>query len=208
MWVPADSKWPLAGLPLHLSYGRCKAFVLLRQPFDGGSQGGVWDLGLRFLSGVCRGRFGPDGHLYVCGLNGWQTCAQADGCLQRLRYTGKPLDVPVKMEVVPDGLKLTFSRPLDRAAAEDPARYRAAWWGYRWSGEYGSKRYKVSDPNEVGQDDVPITAAKLSEDGRTVRVTVPGMRPVQQMQLGVNLRAADGAAVVGSVFLTVHRAGP
>ncbi len=208
VWVPADSKWPLAGLPLHLSYGRCKAFVLLRQPFDGGSQGGVWDLGLRFLSGVCRGRFGPDGHLYVCGLNGWQTCAQADGCLQRVRYTGKPLDVPVKLEVVPDGLKLTFSRQLDKAVAEDPAHYRAAWWGYRWSGEYGSKRYKASDPSEVGQDDVPITAAKLLADGRTVHVAVPGMRPVQQMQLGVNLRAADGAAVVGSVFLTVHRAGP
>jgi hypothetical protein len=221
-WVPADSKWPLAGLPLHFSYGRCKAFVLLRQPFEGGSQGGVWDLGLRFLSGVCRGRFAPDGHLYVCGLNGWQTCAQADGCLQRVRYTGKPLDVPVKLEVVPDGVNLTFSRPLDRAAAEDPARYRAAWWGYRWSGEYGSKRYKVSGPGPVeslpwfprgvdlggvGQDDVPVTAAKLSGDGRTVHVTVPGVRPVMQMQLGVNLRAADGAAVVGSVFLTVHQTG-
>jgi hypothetical protein len=207
VWVPEDSRWPLAGLPLHLSYGRCKAFVLLRQPFDGGSQGGVWDLNLKFLSGVCRGRFAPDGHLYVCGLNGWQTCAEADGCLQRVRYTGKPLDVPVKMEVVPDGVKLTFTRPLDRAAAEDPAGYRAAWWGYRWSGEYGSKRYRVSDPKQVGQDDVPVTAARLSADGRTVHVIVDGMRPVQQMQIGMNVKAADGAAVVGSVFLTVHETG-
>jgi len=222
VWVPEDSKWPLAGLPLHLSYGRCKVFVLLRQPFDGGSQGGVWDLGLRFLSGVCRGRFAPDGHLYVCGLNGWQTCAEKDGCLQRVRYTGKPLDTPVKMEVVPDGLKLTFSRALDRATAEDPTHYRAAWWNYRWSGEYGSKRYKPSgvgvaeglpwfprgvDAGGVGQDDAPVTAVKLSADGRTVHVEVRGMRPVMQMQIGMNLRSADGAPVVGSVFLTVHRTG-
>ena len=51
---------PLAGLPLHLSYGRCKAFVLLRQELgDGLVQGGARPLGLTFLSGVCRGRFGP-----------------------------------------------------------------------------------------------------------------------------------------------------
>jgi hypothetical protein len=207
VWVPKDSKWPLAGLPLHLSYGRCKAFVLLRQPFEGGSQGGAWDLGPKFLSGVCRGRFAPDGNLYVCGLNGWQTCAEKDGCLQRVRYTGEPLGVPVKMEVVPDGVKLTFSQPLDRKTVEDPDHYRAAWWGYRWSGEYGSKRYKVSDPKQEGQDDVPITAAKLSADGRTVHVTVPGMQPVMQMQLGMNLRSSGGKPVVGSVFLTVHHTG-
>jgi hypothetical protein len=207
VWVPKDSKWPLAGLPLHLSYGRCKAFVLLRQPFESGFQGGAWDLGLKFLSGVCRGRFAPDGNLYVCGLNGWQTCAEKDGCLQRIRYTGEPLGVPVKMEVVPDGVKLTFSQPLDRTTAEDPDHYRAAWWGYRWSGEYGSKRYRVSDPKQEGQDDVPITAAKLSADGRTVHVTVPGMQPVMQMQLGMNLRSSGGKPVVGSVFLTVHHTG-
>jgi hypothetical protein len=206
VWVPEGMFGPLGGLPLHLSYGRCKAFVLLRQPFEGGSQGGVWDLGLRFLSGVCRGRFHPSGTLYVCGLNGWQTAAQADGCLQRVRYTGKPLNVPVKMAVVADGVKLTFSRPLDPAAVSDPARYRAAWWDYKWSGEYGSKRYKVSD-GSVGQDDVPVTTARLLDDGRTVHVLVPGVRPVMQMQVGVNLKAADGTAVVGSVFLTVHHTG-
>lgn len=207
VWVPDDSKWPLAGLPLHLSYGRCKAFVLLRQELpDGTVQGGVADLRLRFLSGVCRGRFHPiDGHLYVCGLNGWQTAAQADGCLQRVRYTGQPLDLPVKMEVVADGVKLTFSRPLDRAQAANPANYRAAWWNYKWTGDYGSKRYRLSDGQE-GQDDVPITGVEVSEDGRTVRVKVGPVRPVMQMQLGYNVAATDGAKVSGSVYLTVHQA--
>jgi hypothetical protein len=207
VWVPENSKWPLAGLPVHFSYGRCKAFVLLRQELpDGTVQGGVADLPVHFLSGVCRGRFHPtDGHLYVCGLNGWQTCARADGCVQRVRYTGKPLDVPVKMEVVADGVKLTFSRPLDKAKAADPANYRAAWWNYKWSGEYGSKRYKASS-GEVGQDDVPVTAADVSADGRTVVVKVGRVKPVMQMQVGFNVAAADGKKVVGSVYLTVHQA--
>jgi hypothetical protein len=207
VWVPEKSNWPLAGLPLHFSYGRCKAFLLLRQELpDGTVQGGATDLHLNFLSGVCRGRFHPaDGHLYVCGLNGWQTAAKADGCLQRVCYTGKPLDVPVKMEVVTDGVKLTFSRPLDKAKASDPSNYRAAWWNYHWTGDYGSKRYKVTDGRE-GQDDLPVKAAELLADGRTVLVKVGPVKPVMQMQVGYNVAAADGARIVGSVYLTVHKA--
>lgn len=206
VWVPPNRFGPLGGLPLHFSYGRCKPFVLLRQETAGGGvQGGVAPLDVRFLSGVCRGRFHPaDGHLYVCGLNGWQTAAKADGCLQRVRYTGKPLDVPTAAAVSGSTLQLTFSRPLDPAAATDPAHYRVAWWNYRWSGDYGSKRWKASDPDAVGQDDVPVAAARLSADGRTVELTVPGLRPVMQMQVAYNVAAADKQKVLGSVYLTVH----
>lgn len=211
VWVPRDATaWgPLAGLPLHFSYGRCKLFALLTQELDGVTQGGVVDLGPTFLSGVCRGRFHPsDGHLYACGLNGWQTAAQKDGCLQRLRPTGKPLDLPVALKVVPDGLELTFSRPLDRNAVEDPSHYKAAWWGYRWSKDYGSKRYKVSDPEQVGQDDVSVSTAKLSSDGRTIHLSlVGGMKPAMQMQVGYNVAASDGKKVTGMLTLTAHKTG-
>ncbi|MBY0456670.1 MAG: hypothetical protein K2V38_04980, partial [Gemmataceae bacterium] len=195
----------LAGLPLHFSYGRCRLFVLLRQELaDGTVQGGATGLPVQFLSGVCRGRFGYDGHLYVCGLNGWQTAARADGCLQRVRVTGKPLDVPTALEVKGHTVRLTFARPLDAKIAEKPDNFRAAWWNYRWSGDYGSKRWKVSDPTAEGQDDVPVRAAKLLADGRTVELTFAELKPVMQMQVGYNLTAADGAAVVGSVYLTIH----
>ena len=205
VWVPANTFGPLAGLPLHFSYGRCRPFVLLRQELaDGRVQGGVAGLDVQFLSGVCRGRFAPDGHLYVCGLNGWQTAAKADGCLQRVRWTGKPLDVPVKMAVAGNAVRLTFCRPLDPRTATDPANYRAAWWNYRWSGEYGSDRWKVSSPTEKGQDDVPVKAVRLLDDGRTVAVEFDRLVPVMQMQVGYNVTAADARKVVGSVFLTIH----
>jgi len=215
VWVPkyepgtsATGGWaasPLAGLPLHLSYGRCKPFVLLRQECsDGVVQGGVVGLDLRFLSGVCRGRFGPDGHLYVCGLNGWQTAAQADGCLQRVRNTGKPLDVPVEMVVDGDTVRLKFSRPLDARSVSNTANYRAAWWNYVWSGEYGSKRWKVSDPQKEGQDEFAPQRARLLDDGRTVEFTFEKLAPVMQMQIGYNLDARDGRKAVGSVYLTIN----
>jgi hypothetical protein len=208
VWVPDKTFGPLAGLPLHLSYGRCKPFVLLRQECDNGVvQGGVAGLDVKFLSGVCRGRFGPDGHLYVCGLTGWQTAAQADGCLQRVRYTGKPLDVPVKMVVNDNTIRLTFSRPLDAKSVDDTANYRAAWWNYIWSGEYGSKRWKVSNPTVEGQDECAPRSATLLDDGRTVELAFEKLVPVMQMQVGYNLDARDGRKVVGSIYLTINSTG-
>lgn len=208
VWVPEKTFGPLAGLPLHLSYGRCKPFVLLRQECAGGVvQGGVVGLDVQFLSGVCRGRFGPDGHLYVCGLNGWQTAAQADGCLQRVRYTGQAIDVPVKMAVEGTVIRLTFSRALDARSVANTTNYRAAWWNYVWSGEYGSKRWKVSDPAVEGQDEFAPRSAKLLGDGRTVELTFDKLVPVMQMQLGFNLDARDGRRAVGSVYLTINTTG-
>ena len=206
--TPGWANSPLAGLPLHLSYGRCKLFVLLRQECgDGLVQGGVADLGLKFLSGVCRGRFGPDGHLYVCGLNGWQTAAQADGCLQRVRYTGKPLDVPMKLAVEGNAIRLTFSRQLDAKSATNTDNYKAAWWNYRWSGEYGSKRWKVSDPKVEGQDEFAPRSAKLLDDGRTIELKFEKLIPVMQMQVGYNIAGSDRQVVSGSVLLTINTTG-
>ena len=143
----------------------------------------------------------------MCGLNGWQTAARADGCLQRVRATGKPFDLPVALEVKGNTVRLTFSRALDAKAVAPAENYRAAWWNYRWSGDYGSKRWKVSDPKVEGQDDVPVRGAKLLADGRTVEVTFDALKPVMQMMAGYNVMAADGRPVVGSVYLTVHTTG-
>ncbi len=207
VWVPEKAFGPLAGKPLHLSYGRCRAFVLLRQELgDGHAQGGVALLDMPFLSGSCRGRFHTDGTLYVCGLNGWQTAAKADGSLQRVRYTGQPLDVPTAMAVEGDAIKLTFTRALNPAQAADAARFQGSWWNYRWSGDYGSKRWRVTEPGE-GEEPVSVQAASLSPDGKTVTIRFEKLRPVMQMHVGYNLTAADGRPVVGSVYLTIHSTG-
>lgn len=206
-WVPEGAWGALGGKPLHFSYGRCRPYMLLRQELsDGRVQGGVAGLPIEFLSGVCRGRF-LDNTLYVCGLNGWQTAAKADGCLQRVRLTAKPLNAVVAFEAKGNAIRLTFSRDLDADAVKTATNYKAAWWNYRWSGDYGSKRWKVSDPSKEGMDDVPVRAAKLLEDKRTLELTFEALKPVMQMQVGFNVKAADGKPVVGSVLLTLHEAG-
>jgi hypothetical protein len=209
VWVPDDAlSWRgLAGKPIHLSYGRCRAYLLLRQQLDGGVvQGGVTALGIEFLSGSCRGRFNRDEHLYVCGLKGWQTGAKADGSLQRVRPTNARLTVPLKMEIEGTVVRLTFDRVLDQHSVK-VANFRAAQWNYRWSGDYGSKRWKPSDPKTEGTDEPPVERVELSATGQTLELKFKELKPVMQMMIGYNLKDADGKPVVGSVYFTINSTG-
>ena len=207
VWVPRDSWGALAGQMIHLSYGRCTMMLVVRDELSG-AQGGVVQLPGKFLSGAMRGRFHPkDGHLYVSGLNGWQTAAVADGCLQRVRFTGETTPLPVGLAVHSNGIKLTFSKPIDRDTANDPDNWSAEQWNYRWAKEYGSKDWSVKDPAVQGRDAVTIKSAKLLADGRSVFLEIPGIQPVMSMTLRYNLDTADGKIFKGDFHLTVNRLG-
>ncbi len=204
VWVPKGLWGPLSERCLHMSYGRCNLHLLSMEEIGTVPQGGLIDLKLTFTSGVFRARFNPhDGHLYLAGLRGWQNAAKEDGCLQRVRHTGKPMSLPLDIKVQKEGLALTFSQPLDRAAAENVANYRIAEWNYRWAESYGSKRYSVKRPSEVGQDEVNVTGAKLIDD-KTVLLTLAELHPVMQMQIGYNLRTQAGQPLVGSIYNTIN----
>lgn len=206
VWLPKDSFGPLGGRMVHLSYGRCKAMLVLREQIGDTVQGGVVDLGWRFLSGAARARFHPkDGHLYVVGLNGWQTAAARDGSLQRVRYTKQPVILPIDLKVHADGIRLTFTQKLDAKSALDPERYRLEQWNYHWSEQYGSKRWSVAHPDKQGQDPVPIRAVKLLDDGRGVFLDLGEVRPAMQMQINYALKTAAGENCTATIFNTIHR---
>jgi hypothetical protein len=91
VWVPAGTWGPLAGHLLNLSYGNYALFHVLHERVGERVQGGVVRFPLTFASGVLRGRFHPKDHqLYCAGIKGWSSGAAREGCLQRVRYTGKP----------------------------------------------------------------------------------------------------------------------
>jgi len=193
---------------LHTSYGMASLMLVTMQPVDKGKglyQGGVIPLPLKFDSGVMRGRMNPkDGQLYLCGLRGWQTAGARDGTLCRVRYTGKPLYLPTDTNVGHNEINLTFGVPLDPATAEDPGSYGVEQWNYRWSKDYGSPDYSVKDPSKQGRDEVAVASAKLSPDRKTVALSIPGLRPVMQMSIRVNVDAADGTTIDHTVYLTIH----
>ena len=75
-----------------------------------------------------------------------------DGCLQRVRYTGKPIHQPLTFHAKKNGVLLGFTCPLDRKTAEDPDSWSVLQWNYRWSANYGSPHLSVRHPPKQGYD--------------------------------------------------------
>ncbi|WP_162136303.1 ThuA domain-containing protein [Zavarzinella formosa] len=202
-WIP-DEKWgSLGGSMLHLSYGRCKGYAILR---DGTKfQAAAADLGLKFLSGSARARFNlKDNGLYVVGLDGWQTAAEKDGCLQRVRATGKPFNMPVGFATSENKIELKFDREIDPASLIGDKGFVVERWNYRWSATYGSKDWSLVDPNKEGHDLVGIKGKTLSEDRRTVTITLSDLAPCMQLRIVYKLTGPGGKPIEGTVYSTIQ----
>lgn len=207
-WITGGQFGPLSGQLLHTSYGTSRLFLVLKEEVAGQMQGGVVPLPVKFDSGVCRSRFHPGQNaLYLTGLRGWQTNAVKDGGFYRVRYTGKPAYLPNALHVAPDEIRLTFTEPLDRAAAEDADNYVMQQWNYRWTAAYGSNDVKPSNPKQQGHDEVEVADAKLLADGKTVVLKIPGLKPVMQMKINLKLKAADGTPVRHVIHNTINAVG-
>ncbi len=209
LWITGEKWKPLAGHMLHFGWGKCNELLVLREVVDGVAQGAVVQLPGKFISGPMRGAFHPkDGQLYVAGSTGWQTAAARDGCLQRVRFTGKDPQLPIESHIHANGIRLTFTTALDRSAAEDAGSYSFSQWNYLYSKNYGSKDYLPSDPQKEGHETVEVISAKLSADGKTIFLEIPGLKPVMQFEVKYSLNSADGKALRNSVWGTINRLGP
>ena len=208
VWVDND-RWGLPkGELLHTSYGAAALLHVMTEEVDGVTQGAVWRFPFRFASGVMRGRFRPqDGQLYVSGLRGWQTAGVRDGCLQRVRYTGKPLHQPLSFHAKKNGVLLGFTCPLDRKTAEDPDSWSVLQWNYRWSANYGSPHLSVRNPPKQGYDTLTVKSAKVLPDGKTVFLEIADMRPAMTTKISYNLSAADGFELRQDVHATIYNLG-
>jgi hypothetical protein len=181
--------------------------LLMHEVIDGVPQGGVVQLvPKKFGTGIMRGRFNPvDGQFYVCGLVGWSSNCADPGGFYRVKYAGRPLRVPVEMHVRREGVALTFAEKLDRASAEDVGRYGVARWNYRWTENYGSKHYRISEPGKEGEEEVKVLGVVLSEDGRTVLLKLEDSRPVMQMRIDVDVKGEDGGSVKTTIYSTINK---
>ncbi len=208
LWVTSDRWGPLGGGLLSLSYGTGHVYLVPWEEVDGRKQGGVVKLPIEiFPTGVMRGRFHPgDGQLYVCGLFGWSSNRTKPGGLYRVRWTGRPVHAPVRLHATTDGVLIVFSDPLDRRRAGRAGSYVIEQWNYRRTAQYGSKEYRVSDGSR-GRDQVAIESVRVSEDGRSVFLAIPDMKPCMQMRIRYRLRGADGSRISQDIYNTVHALG-
>ncbi|MGL6097141.1 MAG: DUF6797 domain-containing protein, partial [Fimbriiglobus sp.] len=197
VWVPEKTWGPLAGALLNTSYGMGKIYVVPHETVNGQAQGGMCELPLpKFPTGVMRPRFHPtDGSLYVCGMYAWAGNQTAPGGFYRVRPTGKPADLPVRIRAKTGAVELTFTDGLD-AAGVDAKNFDLKVWGLTRTKNYGSKHV----------DEKPLTVAKatLAADGKTVRLEIPDLAPTWGMEIKYRLKGADGRAVAGTLHNTIH----
>ena len=55
-----------------------------------------------------------DGQLYVSGMAGWGTYTPDDGCFQRVRYTGEPVQLPSRFTCTRTACCISFTQPVDQ----------------------------------------------------------------------------------------------
>jgi hypothetical protein len=113
--------------------------------------------------------------------------------------------MPTELHVRRDGIEITFSDPLDRAAAEDLQNYSVEQWTYRWTEKYGSDDYSVANPERKGRDVVNVHAARLSPDRHRVLLEIANLKPVMQMKIKFALKSSDDAPVEWEIYNTINR---
>ena len=188
---------------MHTSYGKGTFFICYHEEVGGKMQGGAVKLPLNFVSGVMRIRQSPsDGQIYVSGMRGWQTSGAQPGAFQRVRYTGKPANLPKTIRTQKDALVITFTDALakDSASADNLA---IEAWNYKWSGNYGSPEIKPSD-GKNGHDIIVPSAVTLSPDGKTLTIGLPGLKPVDQLKIKYKLETAAGGEASNEIYYTIN----
>ena len=191
LWVESDRWGPLKGKLLNLSYGYGQVYIVNYEKVDGKMQGGMTKLPIpQFPTGIMRGRFHPiDQQLYCCGMFAWAGNQQQPGGFYRIRYTGKPLHTPSKVEVTDSGLVLTLTDAVSPAVAADPKNYRVEVWDLVRASRYGSKHHE--------QRTLEIKNAKITNDNKSIELVIPDLKPTRGMKLLWSLKTSDGKRIQG-----------
>ncbi|WP_229310956.1 PQQ-dependent sugar dehydrogenase [Larkinella soli] len=171
---------------------------LMLETVDGQMQGAC----APFLAGTALRRgnnrlaFAPDGSLYVGQTDhGW---AGARG-IQRIRWKGKvPMEV-ADMKLTPTGFDLTFTQPLDPATASEVINFQFKRYYYEYHQAYGSKQFDLKP--------VPVTAVRLSADGKTASLTLAEMKPgyIYELEMGPIRSATNQKLMNRLVCYTLNR---
>ncbi len=159
--------------------GQSKISRIFLEKVNGEYQGASFDFRNNFQSGVLRMTWGHDGSLFVGETNrGWGSAGEKNEGFQRLIWNGK---MPFEMKAVramPDGFEIEFTKPVDRASAENLSNYVPRSFLYKYHPVYGSP--------PSGVKDMSIKGVKVSSDGLKVRIVMDDLRQyfIHELTLG------------------------
>jgi glucose/arabinose dehydrogenase len=206
LWATTTKWGAFNGELFHLSYGKCVLFHVLREKVGDVWQGGVTKFPFKFISGSMRGRFNAvDGQMYFVGMRGWQTDGTRDGCFERIRFTGKAINMPLTAKVSAGAIAITFTDKLDGETAGAADSYSAEGCNIRWTGDYGSPEFWITQPAKKGREPLPVQSASLLPDGKTVSLKIEGLKPMHHLVIRYKIKGADGAAISQELDYTINK---
>ncbi|MBL9201842.1 MAG: hypothetical protein JNL39_15130 [Opitutaceae bacterium] len=178
---------PFAGQLFVADQGQSKIARVALEQVRGVWQGMAIAFREGFECGIIRLAHGEDGVLFAGETaRGWGAVGSKQQGLERLTWTGKtPFEIKA-MRAQPDGFTLTFTTPVDRATAENPASYSVGGFTYLYHKAYGSA--------PVNRLACPVRKVVVAPDGLSVRLALACLREGYVHEVKApGLRAAGGA---------------
>ena len=205
VWLFGAKMGPLNDQLVHIGFNKPELFHVLLNERTKRLQASIVSVTRGFEFPPLNGSVNPaDGQLYLAGFQvlGWGNVLDVPSGLARVRYTGAPFLGPREIVPMDQGVLLRFDVALDRAKATNPASYSLQSWAYKRTYKYGSPQYKAD--GTPGQDALPASSAYLSQDGRSVFIGVPHLKPVMQLRIGWSLATADGKSFDDNAYTTPY----
>ncbi len=149
-------------------------------------QGACFPFRQGFGSGNVPMLMTKEGSIFVGGTSrGWGSRGNLPFALDRVAWSGRtPFEV-LEMRAKPDGFELVFTQAVDAASAGAAASYAMKTWTYIYQSAYGSPEVDATVPK--------VVSARVSDDGRRVRLAVEGLQIGHVHELALpGVRSADG----------------
>ncbi|MEU2591195.1 family 16 glycoside hydrolase [Streptomyces albidoflavus] len=184
LWLPQNEIANSPSTPLQLTEGRFAGQMLFGdvtyggiqraylEKVDGEYQGAVFRLTQGLEAGVNRISMGPDGAIYAGGLGAggnWGQEGKLTYGLQKLTPSGDKAFDMLAMRAKPGGFEIEYTEPLSEETAAGLAEsYQIEQWAYAPTADYGGPK--------IDEETLSVSEATLSEDGKKVTLSVPGLK--------------------------------
>ncbi len=140
------------------------------EEINGVWQGACYPFREGLATGIMNVEFTPEGQLITGGFTTnrqWPVRGESPCAIQRLDWSGKvPFEVQ-EINILPDGFRLTFTRPVDSGVASQIGNYLLSTYTHNYAAGYGSP--------EVDHTEPAVTKVQVSDNGLQVSLSVEGI---------------------------------
>lgn len=155
------------------------------EQINGVWQGACYPFREGLSTGILNIHFTPEGRLLCGGTNrGWPVRGIKPFALERLEWTGvMPFEIK-RINITPDGFRITFTKPVDLTTGADPASYDITTFTHIYHAGYGGP--------EVDQTAPTVESVTLSEYGLEATLVLSDIALGHVHEFDLSVRSRDG----------------